>query len=68
MPFKAVSKEDANKALPRISVNIQLVGDLATEFKKEMIRADISGKDLAYQMVTYCLREVIDAAAGKAKA
>lgn len=55
MAFKPVNKEEMNKELPRVSVNLELVGERAKEFKKMCEDTKVSGKDLITQMAEYCL-------------
>lgn len=55
MAFKPVNKEAMNKDLVRVSVNLELIGDRATAFKKMCEDTNVSGKDLIVQMAEYCL-------------
>jgi len=55
MGFKPVNKEEMNKTMPRISVNLELIGDRALQFKALTESIGISGKDLLTQMTEYCL-------------
>lgn len=57
MPFKPVNKEAMNKDLPRVSVNLELIGEDAIAFKKMCTDTSVSGKDLIVQMASYCLAE-----------
>lgn len=57
MPFIPVNKEEQNKNLPRVSVNLDLVGEPAVKFKALCESSKLSGKDLIHQMAIYCLEE-----------
>lgn len=61
MPFKPVNKEEMNKNLARVSVNLDLVGESATAFKKACEDAKISGKSMIVQMAEHCLDEMASA-------
>lgn len=61
MPFKPVNKEEMNKDLARVSVNLELIGDRALVFKRVCEETKVSGKDLIVQMAEYCLDEMAPA-------
>lgn len=56
MPFKLVSKEEAN-AEHTTSMHLKFIGDDAIQLKKLAEEAKVTIVEAASQMVKYCLKE-----------